>query len=129
MDWRKSGSGRIAHGPRSVVHGTKKHPRERKRDVVFRLGVRAPLAPLHSANAFAADHVGPRAGHGDLFLPAVKIDEHLALRGFAAHLIVEIDQLLVVALHEIDLDSFDSPLRVLIERWNQLIVERFPYDS
>ena len=89
-------------------------------------GFRAPFAPLHPANTFATDHVGPRAGHGDLFLPAVKINQHLAFRSFAADFMVEVDQQLIVALHEIDFDTLDAPLGVLLESGDQLIVERLP---
>ena len=42
-------------------------------------------------------------------LSAVKIDQHVALGRFAAGLVIEVDQLLVVALHEINLDALDAP--------------------
>ena len=90
---------------------------------MLRLGFGAPLAPLHSPNPFAADHVGPGAGHGDLALSSVKIDQHFALGGLAARLVIEVDQLLIVALHEINLDALDPPLLKLVERLIKFIVE------
>ena len=41
---------------------------------------------------------------------------------------IEVDQRLIIALHEINLDAFDSPFFKLIERGLELIVERFPYN-
>ena len=92
---------------------------------MLRFGFGAPLAPFHAANPFAADHVGPGAGHGDLTLSAMKIDQHVALRGFTAGLVIKVDQLLIVALHEINFDSFDSPFLELVQRLIKFVVETF----
>src|SRR5467141_4733061 len=126
VDWSKGGSSGVPHCSRRVVHGAEEHSCKGKRDVVLWFGVGAPFAPLHPANSFSTDHVGPRAGHGDLFLPTVKIDEHFTFGGFAANFMVEVDQQLIVALHEVDFDSLDAPLSILIESRDQLIVERLP---
>ena len=53
----------------------------------------------------------------------MKIHEHFALRCFAADFMVEVDQQLIVPLHEIDFDSLDAPLRILIESGDQLVVD------
>ena len=75
----------------------------------------APFAPFHAADPLTADHVGPGARHGDLSLTTVEIDKHVALGRFHADLVIVIDQQLVVALHKVNFDSLNSPLRVEIE--------------
>src|SRR6202030_2249855 len=92
------------------------------------VGLSAPLAPFHAAHALGADEIGPGARHGGGFLVAVKIDEHLPLCGFAADTVIVIDQKLIAALHEIDLDALDAPFCVLIEGGLELVVESFPND-
>jgi len=90
---------------------------------VFRFGLCAPLAPLHSANSLRADQVRPCTRHRGRFLVPVKIDQHFALRGFEADPAIEVHHHLVAALHEVDFNPLDAPLRILIESGNQLIVE------
>src|SRR6185369_5450370 len=104
------------------------HAREGKRDVMLGLGFGAPFVPLHSADAFGAYEVGPGARHGGGFLVAVKIDEHFALGGFTADLVVVINHHLIAALHEVDLDAFDAPLFELVESGLKLVVQGLPND-
>ena len=125
-DGRKGQLRGIAHRARSVVHGAQKHSREGKGHVVFRFGIGAPLTPFHPADTFRANQIGPCAGHTRGLLCAVEIHQHLAFCGFAADFVIVIDQELIVALHEINLDAFDTPLFVLIESGDKLIVQRFP---
>src|SRR5205085_11922890 len=107
VDWSKSLLRGIQHCAGRVVHRTEKHAGKGQGDVMLWLGFGAPFAPFHASTPFAADHVGPGPGHGYLALPSMKINQHLPLGGLAASLVVEIDQLLIVALHEINFDALD----------------------
>src|ERR1700730_2398004 len=93
--------------------------------MLWRLVV-SPLAPFQTSHPFATDHVGPGPCHGDLTLPTMKINQHFALSGLAAHLVVEVDQLLIIPLHEVNFDALDPPLLELIESGVKLIIERLP---
>src|SRR5262249_37946351 len=81
-DWLEGILCSVAHRSRRVVHRTEEHARKRKRHVVLRLGLCAPLAPLHSADTFRVDQVRPGPRHRSRLLIAVKIDHHLAFRSF-----------------------------------------------
>jgi hypothetical protein len=53
--------------------------------------------------------------------------QHFALGRFSTDFMVVVDQNLIAALHEINFDSLDTPFLILIQRGNQLIIQRFPY--
>src|SRR6185503_7099702 len=95
--------------------------------IMGRFAFGAPLAPFHATDAFAADHVGPGTGHGDLNLSTVEVDQHFALRSLTAGPEIKIDQLLIVALHEVNFDSLDAPFLELVKRLVKLVVERLPH--
>ena len=54
------------------------------------------------------------------------IHQHVALGGFAADLGKIVHHDLIAALHEIDFNSLHSPLFKLIQRRNQLVIQRLP---
>src|SRR5215467_7304000 len=82
---------------------------------------------FHSLDAFGADQVWPGPGHNRWPDPSMKIDQQLSISRLAAQSVVEIDHELIVPLHEIDLDAFDSPLLELIERRLELVIQRLPH--
>jgi hypothetical protein len=52
----------------------------------------------------------------------------VSLRGFVAQFVVEVDQQLVIPLHEIHFDPLDAPFLELIGGGDKLIVKGFPDD-
>src|SRR5215471_12848547 len=82
---------------------------------------------FHSLDAFGAYQVWPGPGHNRWPDPSMKIDQQLSISRLAAQSVVEIDHELIVPLHEIDLDAFDSPLLELVERRLELVVQRLPH--
>src|SRR5262249_311618 len=69
---------------------------------------------------------GPGTGKRSRTLGAVEVHKHFAFGAFGTQLMIEIHQQLVVALHEVNFDSLDSPLGVLIEGGPHLVGEGFP---
>src|SRR5579884_3971622 len=101
MNGRKSFLGGIPHGARRVVHRPQEHARERQSNVVLWVRICAPLAPLHTAHAFGTDQVGPSPRHYGRLLITMKVDKHLAVGRLPAESMIELDEHLVAALHEI----------------------------
>src|SRR5215831_20656211 len=82
---------------------------------------------LHPLNALGAYQVWKGSSHNRRPDPSMKIDQQLSISRLAAQSVVKIDHELVVPLHEIDLDAFDSPLLELVERRLELVIQRLPY--
>ena len=93
---------------------------------MLRRRVFAPLIVLEASDAFSRKQVRPGARHGGRSYCSVKVDEHLSLSRLAADPMIEVNYRLIVALHEINLDPFYTPLLKLIEGGFELVVERLP---
>src|SRR6266536_2813399 len=116
----------VHHGARRVIHWSEKHPGERQRYVMLGICIFAPLVLLRSPHAFNIDQVGPGTSHRRWSDSAMKINQHLTPSGFTANLVIKVDYRLIVALHEINLEPFHSPLLSLVKSRLELIVKRLP---
>src|ERR1051325_363834 len=116
-DGSKAALRRIDHRSRRVVHRSHEHTCERNGHVMFRTNNILRFRLLQSAHTFHGEQVGPGARHDCRSDGTVKINNHLSRCGFATYAVIEVNDLLIITLHEINLDSFDPPFRKLIQRW------------
>ncbi len=93
---------------------------------MLRIGLVAPAVLLDLDQALPRQHVGIRPAQARRLVGAVEVDHHVPLGGLPRDPIAKIDHLLIVAVHEVDLDAPDAPLGKAIERRFALAVQRRP---
>ena len=79
-----------------------------------------PLVVLVAKHAFAGNQVGPGALRAGGLVGAVKIHQQMVRCGVLHGALVEVDHLLIVGVHEVDLDAGDAPL--LVQRESHVLL-------
>ena len=116
--------GSVAHRALGKVHWTGEHPDEGNRDLVgHHIHVRTdPLALFQPENALIVEHVGVGAAQSRRLVRPVEVDEEVVFGGSGGHPLVEVDHNLVVAVHEIDLESLYAHLGIVLANALHLLV-------
>ena len=102
--------GRIAHRALRVVERTGQHAQEGDGDIVDHLlfAILQPLHLLQAVYALEVDDIGIGAVQARRLVGTMEIDHHLVLGTHLGAGGIEVDHILVVTVHEIDLEALDT---------------------
>ena len=119
------GLGGVAHGARSVVNGTLHHAEIGERDVIHRHVDRRlrPFHLLHAKHGLEVDHVGIRAVKSRGLVDAVEVEHEVMLGGAFTDAVDHLHAFLVVAVKEVDLETLDAHVGILLAGLFELGVE------
>ena len=112
----------VQEGAGRVVHGTCDQAGERQRHVVRGRYVVAELGVFRALHCFAGHDVGIRALKSVGDVCPVEVEHEPVVCGAFRHAAVPVDDLAVVAVHEVDLHAGDAPLRVERESFAERVV-------
>ena len=105
----------VLHGALGVVQRTGHHADEGDGDFVQdQVAVVVPLGLFQAVHAFEIEHVGVGAAQSGRLVSSVEVDKQVVFGGHGCHAVIEIDHLLVVAVHEIDLETFDTQVGIVL---------------
>src|ERR1051325_11011110 len=107
----------VEHRTWRVVHRTHEHACEWNRHIMFGTDNILRLRLFQSTHTFDCKQVGPGARHDCRSDSSMEINHHLSLCCLTTYSMIEANYLLIIALHEINLDSFNSPFLKLIQCW------------
>ena len=116
----------LAKTSRSEIHRSQHAARERNGQAVVRSDSCAPLAVLIPHHSLPRNQVGIGPAPAGRFVGPVEIDEQMVFGGLLDRAMVEIDHLLVVTVHEVDLHTAHPPLFVQGKRLVHLPVGTRP---
>ena len=116
---------RIAHGALCIIHRTGNHTDKRNRHVVKRhiVGTGYPFHIFQTMNAFIVDHVRISTLQTCRFTDTMIIDHHLIFRTSFGSSVEEVDDLLVVAIHKVYLESFHTHIGIMLHHLFHIPVE------
>ena len=118
----------VLHGPWRVVHGTCEHADEGNGDSVVGRGTRVvDFVPLKTFHALYVDIVGISALKTVGMVSAMKVDQQVVAGRGLKRALLKVDQLLVVTVKEVDLQTCNAPFFKLCHGLVHLLVEGVPY--
>ena len=88
----------------------------------------APLVVFQAHHAFTGKEIGIGPAQARGLVRSVIIQNQMMLGGLAGQALVEIHHLLIVAIHEVNLDAGGAPLGVEVQRRIHLLVHRSPVE-
>ena len=91
------------------------------------IAVIAPFVVLQPLDSLTGNDIGPLALHAVRLVATVEINKHPVLSSFGGHFVIVVDHPLVVALHEVDLDSLHAPLFILRQCLIDPVMEALPH--
>ena len=116
----------INHSPRSVIHRTCHHTGKRQSNIMLRCHEAPPFMVFQSGYTFRSQYVGKRTQPSCRFVSPMKVHQHLACGSFPSHFIIKVHHFLIVTVHKVHLDTFNSPLTELIKSLVYLFAKRCP---
>ena len=101
----------VVHSAGRVVHRTRSHPQEERRDVVrHHVLVPGELHVLEAMHPLVVEDVRIHAAQADRTVHAVVVDDHAVARAGRRELLEEACDLGVAAVHEVDLEALRAQL-------------------
>ena len=101
---------RANHGSRCIVHGTDDIADE---GFIKRVVRRASAFLLHAANAFVGKDVGIHVLQSGRLVGSVEVDKQMQVGSLLGGALIEVDDFLIVTVHEVNLHADDTHLGVV----------------
>ena len=114
----------IMHGSLGVVKRAGHHADEGDGDFIqCQVAFVVPLGLFQAIHTFIIQHIRIGAAQSCGFVGSVEVDKQVVFGGHGRHTVVEVDNLLVIAIHKVDLEAFHAHLGIMLAHMLHVLVD------